>query len=91
MANFVIKKDGTKEPFDFEKIKKSIISAAQGLELLEERIKEVADQVSAAVLQMTGEREEVEVAEIRNKVLQELDSVEPSISKAWREYDEGKD
>ncbi len=88
MANFVIKKDGTKEPFNPEKIKRSIMAAAQEADLSEERRKEVADQVSSTVLQMTGEREEIEVAEIKSKILQELDSVEPSVSQAWRNYDE---
>ena len=86
MANFVIKKDGTKEPFDSEKIRRSIMAAAGDVGLPEERRKEIVDQVSSTVLQMTGEREEIEVSEIKNKILQELDSVEPSVSKAWREY-----
>jgi len=88
MANFVIKKDGTKEPFNPEKIKRSIMAAAQEADLSEERRKEVADQVSSTVLQMTGEREEIEGSEIKSKILQELDSVEPSVSQAWRNYDE---
>ena len=90
MANFVIKKDGTKEPFDSEKIKKSIRLAAKETDLSEERIGEVVDQVSSIVLQMTGEREEIEGSEIKDKILQELDSVEPSVSKAWRDYDAQK-
>ena len=88
MANFVIKKDGTKEPFDSEKIKRSIMAAAGETDLLEEEKKEIADQVSSIVLQMAGEREEIEASEIKDKILQELDSIKPSISKAWREYDE---
>ena len=90
MANFVIKKHGKKEPFDFEKIKKSIMTSAQSVDLEEERRKEIVDQVSSAVLQMTGEREEIEVSQIRSKILQELDFIEPSVSEAWREYDKQK-
>ena len=75
MADFVIKKDGTKEPFDSEKIKRSIMAAAQETDLSEERRKEVVDQVSSIVLQMAGEREEIEVSEIKYRILQELDSV----------------
>ena len=88
MANFVIKKDGTKKPFDSEKIKSSIRASAQVAGLSEDRRKEVVDQVSSVVLQMAGEREEIEASEIKNKILQELDSIEPSVSMAWREYDE---
>ena len=90
MANFVIKKHGKKEPFDFEKIKKSIMTSAQSVDLEAERRKEIVDQVSSAVLQMTGEREEIEVSQIRSKILQELDFIEPSVSEAWREYDKHK-
>ena len=88
MANFIIKKDGTKKPFDPEKIKNAIMAAAQEAGLSEDRKKEVVDQVSSVVLQMAGEREEIEASEIKNKILQELDSVEPSVSMAWRNYDE---
>ena len=87
MANFVIKKDVTKEPFDSEKIKKSITDAAQDAGLSKERIKEIVGQVSSVVLQMAGEREEIETSEIKDKILQELDYIEESVSKAWREYD----
>ena len=90
MANFVIKEHGRKEAFDFEKIKKSIMAATQNIDLSEERRREIVDQVSSAVLQMTGEREEIEVSQIRSKILQELDFVEPSVSEAWREYDKHK-
>ena len=90
MANFVIKKDGTKEPFDPEKIKRAILAAAQETDLSEERKQEIADQVSSTVLQVAGEREEIGVSEIKDKVLQELDSAEPSVSQAWRDYDSGK-
>ena len=88
MAKEVIKKDGTKEPFNSEKIKRSIMAAAEETDLSEEKRKEVVDQVSSIVLQMAGEKEEIEVSQIKDKILQELDSIEPSISKAWREYDE---
>ena len=90
MANFVIKSHGKKEPFDFEKIRKSIMASTQDIDLTEERRKEIVDQVSSAVLQMTGEREEIEVSQIKSKILQELDFVEPSVSEAWREYEKHK-
>lgn len=90
MAKFVIKKDGTKEAFDSEKIKNSIMASAKETDLSEERRKEVVDQVSSIVIQMAGEREEIEVSEIRDKILQELDSIEPSVSATWRNYEEGQ-
>jgi len=90
MANFVIKKDGTKEPFDAEKIKDSIRAAAQQTTLSEERKNEVVEQVAGAAIQMAGEKEEIATSEIKEKILSELDTIEPSISAAWREYEEEK-
>ena len=64
MAKEVIKKDGTKEPFDAEKIKKSIAAAAEEAGLSEERKNEVVEQVSAVVIKMAEEKEEIATSEI---------------------------
>ncbi|MGB2762689.1 MAG: ATP cone domain-containing protein [Minisyncoccales bacterium] len=90
MANFVIKRDGTKEPFDAEKIKKSIATAAQMANLSEEKIKDVVDQVSSTAIQFAEGKEEVATTELREKILSELDTIEPSVSEAWRKYDQEK-
>lgn len=90
MAKFVIKKDGTKEPFDAGKIRSSIVGAAQKTELLEERRNEVVEQVSKTVLQAVAEKEEIPTAEIREKILSELSTVEPSVSEAWKKYEQEK-
>ena len=36
------------------------------------------------------EREEIATSEIKEKILSELDRIEPSVSAAWRKYDEEK-
>jgi len=90
MANFVIKRDGTKEPFDAEKIRKSIAAASEQANLSEERKNELVEQVTATVLQMAEPREEIATSEIREKILSELDQIEPAVSAAWRKYDEEK-
>jgi len=87
----VVKKDGTKVPFDAEKIKKAISAAADQAGVTEERKNEVVEQVTAKAVQMAEEKEEVTTAEIREKVLGDLDETEPSISEAWRKYDAGKE
>jgi len=86
----VIKKNGTKEPFDSEKIRKSIAGAVQRTNLSEERKNEVVEQVAAAVIPMIEDREEIETSEIRETILSELDRVEPAVANAWREYEQGK-
>ncbi len=90
MAQFVIKNDGTKEPFDSEKIKRVIGFAAKEASLPEEQINEVAEKVSNAVLQLAEGKEEIPTAEIKEKILSELDAVAPSVSEAWRKYDQEK-
>ena len=90
MAKEVIKKDGSKQPFDSEKIKKSISLAATQAGLSEEKKNEVVEQVSAAAIQMADAKEEIATSEIKEKVLSELDRVEPSVSAAWRQYDQEK-
>ena len=90
MANEVIKKDGSREPFDAEKIKKAIASAAQETNLPEERKNEVIEEVAAIVIQMADSKEEIATSEIKEKILSELDRVEPVVSASWRRYDQEK-
>lgn len=90
MAKEVVKKDGTKEAFEPEKIRSSVMAAAATVDLSEERKKEVTDQVTAAAVQMMEAKEEITTSEIREKVLSDLDQIEPSISASWREYDKTK-
>lgn len=88
MAKEVIKKDGTKEPFDAEKIRKAIAAAAQRTELPEERKNEIVEQVTAKVVQMAEAKEEIATSEIRENIVRELDSAEPSVSEAWKKHEE---
>jgi len=90
MAKEVIKKDGTKETFDAEKIKDAIAGAVQGTDISEERTSEVIEQVVAAVIHMAEEKEEIATSEIREKILSELDGVEPAVAEAWRKYEQEK-
>ncbi len=90
MANFVIKRDGTREPFDAEKIKRAIAGAAQRTNLPEERKNEVVEQVLSAALQLAREKEEIKTSEIKEKILSELDAIEPSVSEVWRKYTQEK-
>jgi len=90
MANQVIKKDGTKQPFDPEKIRKSIATASDQAGLSEERKNEVVAKVAASAIQMAEGKEEIATSELREKILGELDAIEPSVSEAWRKHDREK-
>jgi transcriptional regulator NrdR family protein len=90
MAKEVIKKDGTKEPFDAEKIENSIAGAAIRTDLSDERRSEVVGRVASSVIQMTEGKEEIATSEIREKILSELDIIEPAVAESWRKYEEEK-
>ncbi len=88
MASEVTKRDGTKEPVNGEKVRKSIETATQDAGLTPERTQEVVGSVSSGVMQFIAEKDEVTTAEIREKILADLDAVEPSVSAAWRKYNQ---
>ena len=90
MAKFVIKRNGTKEPFEVEKIKKAIAAAAKRADLSAERVNEITEKVLEVVNQIAEGKEEIATSELREIVLGELDNLEPSVSDAWREYDKEK-
>lgn len=90
MTNEVIKKDGTKEPFNADKIRNSIRGAAQRADIPEERKDEVIREAAAAVIQSAEREKDITTDKIREKILNELDSIEPAVSAAWREYEETK-
>jgi transcriptional regulator NrdR family protein len=88
MINFVIKKDGTKVPFDQEKIKSSIIAAATQAGLSQDDASDMAQKVLDSVSMSFGDLEEAPTSDIKEKVLFELDGMAPEVSASWRKYDE---
>lgn len=90
MATQVIKKDGSRQPFDSEKIQRAIEGAAREAGLVDDRISQVTKEVSDAITEKTGTQEEIATSQIKSMILKELDSVEPSVSAAWRAYEASK-
>ena len=90
MPKEVIKRDGIKVPFDADKIKNSIAIAAKEGGLPEEKINAVVGRAMTAVMKAIGNKEEVATSEITENALKALDALEPSVSAAWRKYDQGK-
>lgn len=88
MATDVTKRDESKQAFDAEKVKSSIEKASKDAGLSDERATEVVDQVSAKVLELAEGKEEITTADLREKILSELDSIESSVADAWRKYDQ---
>ena len=90
MANFVTKKDGTRVPFDIEKIKHAVASSAMEAEISEEEAKKAADEVANSITATFDGIEEVSSTEIREKIMAELEATHPIVAESWRKYEEGK-
>lgn len=92
MAKFVVKKDGAKEPFDVEKLRGSIRVNAQETVLseTEDRINDLVDRISSVVLRDLEGKKEITTVALKEKILSELDIVDPAVAEAWRRYDRKK-
>ncbi len=90
MANFVIKKDGTKVAFDAEKIKTGVMGACAEAGLEDDKASAITEEIVNAVSASFESQEEVASSEIREKILSELDTSYPVVAEAWRKYEEGK-
>ena len=89
MATQVIKKDGTKASFDGAKIKRAVEAAAKEAGLTPEQVGETVSQVYGAALELADSQEEIATNELRDKILSELDKVQPAAAAAWRKYAQG--
>lgn len=90
MTKQVIKRDGTKESFDGEKMRKSIEVAAMSSGLSEDRINEVVLQVLGVVLKIANSKEEIATAELGDAVFDELNKIEPRTAALWKQREEEK-
>ena len=82
----VIKKDGTLEPFDGDKIRHAVEkSAARAMVTLTEKdYKGIVIDVKLAIA--ARHVDEIPVAEVHNLVEKELDKVNPAVAKSYRDY-----
>ena len=82
----VIKSDGTKAPFDAKKIIRAITRAAQDAKLTPEEINKLVNDVSETVIHFLESEAKISSSEIREKILSELDIVEPRVSAEWKKF-----
>ncbi len=90
MAKFVIKRDGRKEPFEADKIRRTLTAAAERTNLSMERITQVVEQVSNAAIRLAEGRDEISTKELQEEILRQLDAIEPTISESWRKHRQEK-
>lgn len=83
---FVIKKDGTREPFDVTKVTKAVNKSAYRamVEFTESDLQFISGFVEAKVRSRTTK--EVPIAEMHNIVESALDNTNPLVAKSYRDY-----
>ena len=87
MANFIIKKDGKKEPFDIQKIKSAIVTAATQAGVTAEEGVKIAEEVANTIAQSVANLSEVLGVEVRARALSQLDAIAPAVAESWRKHD----
>ena len=86
----VIKKNGTQEPFNPEKIKNAIKAAGKDAGMDETKQNELAESISSKIETEIQNQSQVSYSDIRRKVLETLDTSAPSVAAAWRKFEETK-
>jgi transcriptional regulator NrdR family protein len=87
MVEHVTKRDGKTEEFNFEKIKNAIRAASEEASVLDTRAEELGALVTNALMEAFVDKKNATSREIRDFVLGELDTHEPSVAEAWRAFD----
>ncbi len=92
----VVKKDGTREPFDREKVKKGILKACEKRPVSAEDIEKAVDEIDAIIRKKeTTEIPSKEIGELVMKKLQKLDKVAyirfASVYKSFADVEEFQD
>lgn len=90
MVNFVIKKDGSQEPFEPEKIRKAVIGACKEAGLDEAKQAELDQSISQKIMEIFEGQETVKSIELRDKILGELEIMAPEAATAWHSYEANK-
>ena len=89
MAN-VIKRDGSEESFNEEKIRNSIMAAFEEADISQAKKKTLAKEISDKVVDFFADQDEITTDEIREKILDKMDAKEPKAAEAWRDYEKEK-
>ena len=87
MASIVIKRDGSRLPLDAEKLKSTIANAAREAGHDDAKVASIVDTGSVGALALAGGVEEIATAELKMKILADLDTIAPEVAVAWRKHD----
>lgn len=83
----VIKRDGSEESFDEDKVKNSIMAALEDARVSQSRKTALTKEISGKVIDFFASQDQVATDEIRERILDELDEKEPKAAEAWRNYE----
>lgn len=84
----VRKRSGDKEPFDMVKLKRSIQKAGIDAGYTLDDIADDVDEITSKIVEIAGQKIEINSDAIRDHILKELDESNPSIAQAWKRFDE---
>lgn len=86
MIKEIFKKGGKKEKFDLEKIKKSLISAIERVNVSKEKKDEVFKETIKEILDYVKSKKIIFTSEIEAKIILKLEKLLPEAAIFWREY-----
>lgn len=86
MATQVMKKDGSVQPFDVEKIKAAVLGASTEAGLDAAAATDIVTKVVEPVLAALAPKEQVPSSEIKDLIFAELQKINPAIIDAWNKH-----
>ncbi|KKU10323.1 MAG: hypothetical protein UX15_C0033G0012 [Parcubacteria group bacterium GW2011_GWA1_45_7] len=86
MATQVLKKDGSIQPFDVEKMKTAVRCASTEAGLDAAAAEVVVGQVLGPVMAILAPKEQVPSSEIKDLIFAELQKINPAIIDAWNKH-----
>ena len=82
----VIKRDGRREDFRRDKIRKGIENASKRVKIDKKKAKEIADRVAKRVEDYFSTKDEIRSEDIRDRVVNELNREERKIADEFRAH-----
>ncbi|MEL7670279.1 ATP cone domain-containing protein [Methanobacterium sp.] len=83
----VIKRNGKKEPFKPQKLRKSIENAVSDSGSTITKQMKAIEHATQDAENLARERNEISAEELRNEIVNDLESDAPEVAQAWRSYE----
>ena len=87
----IIKRNGEKEPFNEEKIKKSIENAVKQAGFSVEEKKSLINDTYTRAVKVARSRDQIQARAIRNEIMNYLQHEDKEVATAWENYEEKHD